>query len=37
MTGLGDITAYLSRWIDSVAAAIVGLLTVVRARARACR
>jgi general secretion pathway protein L len=31
MTGLGDITAYLSRWIDSVAAAITGMLSV-RAR-----
>jgi general secretion pathway protein L len=32
MTGLGDITAYLSRWIDSVAAAIVGLLNAFRSR-----
>ena len=31
MTGLGDITAYLSRWINSVAAGIVGVLSV-RAR-----
>jgi general secretion pathway protein L len=31
MTGLGDITAYLSRWIDSVAAGITGMLS---ARAR---
>ena len=31
MTGLGDITAYLSRWIDSVAAGVAGMLSV-RAR-----
>ena len=37
MTGLGDIKVYLARWIDSVAAAIVGAAVRRSARARACR
>lgn len=32
MNGLGDIKAYLTRWIDTVAAAIVSLLTSFRTR-----
>jgi general secretion pathway protein L len=34
MNGLGDIKAYLARWIDAVAAAIVALLSSFRARKR---
>jgi len=32
MTGLADIRAFVSRWIDSVAAAIVGARTSLRSR-----
>ena len=32
MNGLGDIKAFVARWIDSVAAAIVGVLTSFRTR-----
>src|SRR5262245_61899248 len=34
MSGLSDITAYLTRWIDTVAAAIISLLSSLRGRKR---